>query len=128
MLALAKSQDPGIRTFAQRMVADHTRANVELTGIANAKGIDTPTTPDAEQQAMLDALASKTGTELDREYSQHMNMDHSRAIALFESATKSPDPELAGFAKKTLPTLKEHKKLAEKLPGKPTSAPSAGGR
>lgn len=126
-MALAKSKDPGIRSFAQRMVSDHTKANVELTGIATAKGIDAPKSPDSEHQAMLDALASKTGTEFDREYSQHMNMDHSKAIALFEGATRSTDAELAKFAKKTLPTLKEHKKLAEKLPGKPTNAPSAGG-
>jgi putative membrane protein len=46
-----------------------------------------------------------------------MNMDHTKAISLFEAASKSSDAELAGFAKKTLPTLKEHKELAEKLPG-----------
>ena len=38
-------------------------------------------------------------------------------LALFESAAGSNDPELAQFAKKTLPTLKEHKALAQKLPG-----------
>ncbi len=45
-----------------------------------------------------------------------MVMDHNKAIALFESATKTLDPELAGFAKKTLPTLQKHRQLAEKLP------------
>jgi putative membrane protein len=44
-------------------------------------------------------------------------MDHSKAIALFESATKSSDAELAGFAETTLPTLRDHKQLAQKLPG-----------
>lgn len=122
-LALQKSRDPTIRSFAQRMVDDHSKANTELANIAAAKGIDAPKKPDAEHQAMIDALASKSGAEFDREYSQHMKMDHSKAIALFESGSKTTDPELSGFAKKTLPTLKEHKKLAEKLPGK--SAASA---
>jgi putative membrane protein len=126
-IALAKSQDPSIRSFAQKMVTDHTKANMELSSIASAKGIDAPKKPDAEHQAMLDKLASKSGTEFDREYSQHMNMDHSKAIALFEGASKSSDPELAGFAKKTLPTIKEHKKLAEKLPGKTATADMPGG-
>ena len=54
--------------------------------------------------------------EFDRQYSKHMNMDHSKALALFESASKSDDPQLAEFAQKTLPTLKEHKQMAEKLP------------
>jgi putative membrane protein len=126
-IALSKSQDPTIRSFAQRMVTDHTKANTELAGIASAKGIDAPKKPDAEHQAMLDKLASKSGAEFDREYSQHMNMDHSKAIALFEGASKSSDTELAGFAKKTLPTIKEHKKLAEKLPGKTAAADMPGG-
>jgi putative membrane protein len=121
-IALSKSQDPTIRSFAQRMVTDHTKANGELASIASAKGIDAPKKPDAEHQAMLDALASKSGAEFDREYSQHMKMDHSKAIALFEGASKTTDEDLAGFAKKTLPTLKEHKRLAEKLPGKSSAA------
>jgi putative membrane protein len=117
-IALSKSQDPAIRSFAQRMVTDHTKANAELASIASSKGIDAPKKPDAEHQAMLDKMSAKSGAEFDREYSQHMKMDHSKAIALFEGASKTTDEDLAGFAKKTLPTLKEHKKLAEKLPGK----------
>ncbi len=66
---------------------------------------------------MLDALSSKNGKDFDQAYAEHMNMDHSKAIALFESAAGSSDPDLAQFAKKTLPTLKEHKALAQKLPG-----------
>lgn len=126
-VALTKSQDPTIRSFAQRMVADHTKAGTELATIAMTKGLEVPSDLDAEHQKMVDALSVKTGSEFDLTYSQHMNMDHSKAIELFESAANSSDADLAGFAKKTLPTLKEHKKLAEKLPGKPSTATSAGG-
>jgi putative membrane protein len=117
-MALDKSQDPQIREFAQRMVKDHTKANTELESIAKAKGLTPPKTLDAEHKAMVEALKSKSGQEFDHAYAEHMNMDHSKAIALFESATKSNDAELAGFAEKTLPTLKEHKQLAQQLPGK----------
>jgi putative membrane protein len=127
--ALSKSQDPSIRSFAERMVKDHGKANEELSTLARSKGIDTPAALDAEHKATLDGMTSKTGAEFDRTYAQHMNMDHSKAIALFESAAKSSDADLAGFAKKTLPTLREHKQLAEKLPGKqPVAGSSAGGR
>jgi putative membrane protein len=121
-VALSKSQDPEIRTFAERMVTDHGKANAELATIAKSKGINAPKTLDAEHKAMLDTLASKSGPDFDRAYSEHMNMDHSKAISLFESAAGSDDKDLAKFAQKTLPTLKEHKELAEKLPGK--SAPA----
>jgi putative membrane protein len=116
-LALDKSKDPKIREFAERMVKDHTKAGAELESIAKAKGLAAPKTLDAEHQAMVESLKSKSGQEFDHAYAVHMNMDHSKAIALFESATKSTDSELAGFAQKTLPTLKEHKQLAQELPG-----------
>lgn len=118
-VALSKSQDASIRSFAQRMVTDHGKANAELESIAKSKGIEVPKKLDAKHQGMVDSLSAKAGSEFDREYSQHMNMDHSKAIALFESAAKTTDPELASFARKTLPTLKEHKVLAEKLPATP---------
>ncbi len=116
-VALTKSLDPTVRNFAQRMVTDHGKANQELAAIASAKGIDAPKKLDAEHAALVKNLGAKDGPEFDAEYSTHMNMDHSKAIALFESASKSPDKDLANFAKKTLPTLQEHKELASKLPG-----------
>jgi len=115
-VALTKSQDPAIRSFAERMVADHGKANKELTSIAERKGMSAPKQLDAEHKQMLDSLKGKDGKDFDQAYAEHMNMDHSKAVALFESAAGSSDPDLAQFAKKTLPTLKEHKALAQKLP------------
>jgi len=125
--ALARSQDPGVRSFAQRMVKDHGNTNVELATLASAQGIAVPTKPDAEHQAMLDDITSKTGAEFDRKYSEHMYRGHTKAVALFEAAANSPDAQVAGFAKKTLPTLREHQKLAEKLPGATPKTPDVGG-
>ena len=115
-LALLKSRDENVREFAQRMVTDHTKANQELTTIASAKGITPPKNLDAEHQSHLKMLREKSGADFDRAYSEHMKMDHSKAVSLFEGASRSDDPAVAGFAKKTLPTLKEHKQLAQKLP------------
>lgn len=116
-IALDKSQNADVRAFAQRMVTDHGKANQELAALAKNKGIDAPRKLDAEHAAMVKEFESKSGTAFDASYSQHMNMDHTKAISLFEAAAKSPDADFAGFAKKTLPTLKEHKEMAEKLPG-----------
>jgi len=114
-LALRKSQNPQVREFAQRMVTDHGKANDELTALASTKGIVAPVKLDAEHLAIVGTLESRNGAEFDTEYSRHMNMDHTKAIALFEAESKSDDAELSGFAKKTLPTLKEHKQMASKL-------------
>ena len=116
-VALDKSKDAKVREFAQRMVTDHSKANRELAGIAKQKGIDPPKALDAEHQDMVKKLESQSGEAFDVEYSRHMNMDHSKAIELFEATSQSSDADLANFAKKTLPTLKEHKQMSSKLPG-----------
>src|SRR5262245_33486291 len=82
-VALTRSQDPDVRSFAQRMVTDHGKANAELATLAMSKGMATPKKLDHEHQAVVDSLSSMTGADFDRAYSEHMNMDHSKAIALF---------------------------------------------
>src|SRR5262245_26713230 len=90
-IALDKSQNAQVRAFAQRMVTDHGKANLELAALAEGKGISAPKKLDAEHQAMVDRLKARSGPAFDAEYSSHMNMDHTKAIALFESASKSDD-------------------------------------
>jgi putative membrane protein len=126
-IALSKSKDPAIRGFAQKMVDDHSKANSELAAIAESKGVKPPKKLDAEHQAMVKSLESVPAGEFDRQYSKHMNMDHTKAIALFESASRADDPQLAEFAQKTLPTLKVHKQLAEKLPANMGAGTTPGG-
>jgi putative membrane protein len=126
-VAMSKSQDPAIRKFAERMVQDHGKANTELTSIAKRKGLDVPAALDSEHQAMVQALSSKSGAAFDSAYAKDMDADHSKAIALFEAAAKSDDADIASFAKKTLPTLKEHKKMADALPAGSHSASAAEG-
>lgn len=117
-LALSKSKNEAVQEFAQRMVTDHGKANTELAAMAKAKGLNTPRKLDSKHEAMLDSMKEQEGAAFDQAYALHMNMDHSKAIDLFESAAASADADVAGFARKTLPTLKEHKMMAEKLPAK----------
>jgi putative membrane protein len=114
-LAQSKAQSPEVKKFAERMVKDHGKANTELETIAAGKSLQVPKKLDAEHQSMVQELSGKSGAEFDSAYSQHMAKAHAKAVALFESASKLDDSELAAFAKKTLPTLKEHKQMADGL-------------
>src|SRR5688572_6169633 len=114
-LALAQSQDPKIRQFAQQMVADHGKANAELTRLAKSKNVQLPTRLDGEHQAMVQTLSAKSGAAFDTAYSEHMAKAHAKAVALFDGASMGSDAEFSSFAKKTLPTLKEHKEMADAL-------------
>jgi putative membrane protein len=114
-LALSKSNNDDVKQFAQKMVDEHGQANQQLLSIAKSKGLTVPTSLDAKHEAMVKSLSAKSGTAFDRAYAQHMATGHANAVALFESASKSSDPELAAFAQKTLPTLQEHEQLANNL-------------
>lgn len=114
-LAAAKSQRSDVKTFADRMVKDHGQANAELEALAKSKNLQVPKKLDAEHQSMVDRLSSKSGAEFDDAYAQHMASDHAKAITLFEDAAKLGDKEISAYAEKTLPTLKEHKRMADRL-------------
>jgi putative membrane protein len=125
-LALEKSQDANVRGFAQRMVSDHGKANMELAAIAKRKDLEVPQSLDSEQRMKVQELSGKSGAEFDAAYAQHMVMDHDKATALFEGASKGGDAELASFAQKTLPTIKEHEKMAKDLKSQTRSAAASG--
>jgi putative membrane protein len=115
--AQATSQDPKIKQFAAQMLRDHGQANDELKRIAKSKGLAVPSSLDPEHQAIVQKLSNQKGTAFDTAYSKQMQMDHEKTIALFRGAEQSSDPDLAAFAKKILPTLTEHEKMANGLPG-----------
>ena len=114
-LAMQKSSNDQVKQFAQKMQRDHSQANSELENIAKAKGLSVPTKLDAKHEAMVKQLSAKSGAAFDAAYAAGMAKDHNKAVALFKAATLNKDPELAAFAKKTLPTLEDHKQLADNL-------------
>jgi putative membrane protein len=123
-IAQEKSQNADVRSFAAQMVADHSKANDELKSIAKKKGYEVPAKLDAEHKAMVTKLGGKSGADFDKAYAEAMDKDHMKAVALFTDAQKSSDSDLAAFAQKTLPTLEEHKQLADSLDSKTRSASS----
>ena len=115
VLALRRSRNWQVRQFAQRMVRDHGRALRELQSLVERKGLILPTKLNAKYEAMVGSLHRKSNAAFDQAYVELVGKDHARVIAWFESASKSSDSDVAGFAHDTLATLHEHKQLAEHL-------------
>lgn len=114
-LALRKSHTNQVRQFAQKMVQDYARANTELDSIVKCEGLVLPTELDAKHNASIKRLDSKSGSAFDKAYLRHMAEKHSDAVPLFQSASRSGDPDVAAFARKSLAMLQEHQQLAENL-------------
>ncbi len=67
----------------------------------------------------MDKLSKSSGAEFDRQYANAMVKDHKEDVKEFsKEADKGKDPDVRAFASKTLPTLKEHLKMAQDMAGK----------
>jgi putative membrane protein len=171
-MALQKSDNSDVKSFARDIVSDHKKACKKLTAIAEKEGLNYPGTnsmamnmndrmserwhtnynseskhPTMERQNMDSPphLASMlvttnvndivtnqqmvghemmnwdslSGVEFDRAFINHMVMGHEKAISKFEMASENlQDADLKKYAQKTLPVLREHLRMAQKLQSK----------
>ena len=117
-LALSKEPDRDTKPFAQRMVTDHQKTSSELKSLVEGGKVQAtlPTAMDSDHQDMLDQLKGKSGKDFDQSYDQIQVKAHRDAVALFEAYAKTgDDAELKKWAAKTLPHLKQHLTMAQKL-------------
>jgi|SRR3954470_11138750 len=117
-LALQKKADADTKPFAQKMTKDHTKTTNELKRLVRGGTVraELPTTLDGEHQGKLDQLKGLSGQEFDRAYDQAQLEGHQKAVALFEQYAQGGDnPQLKTWAAKTLPHLKQHLAMAQKL-------------
>ena len=69
-LVQSRSHEAEVEAFADRMKADHGKANADLKSIADAAGIALPTTLDAEHEAMRAQLEKLSDQVFDLAYLQ----------------------------------------------------------
>lgn len=117
-LAVQKGATDDVRTFGQKMVDDHTKANEELKVIADKHGVDLPNVPKPEHQKVAEHLNALNNESFDVSYARQMVVDHDNAIALFERGAKVEQADVKAFAEKTLPVLRQHAQHARALAAK----------
>jgi putative membrane protein len=118
-IAKRNAANADVKQFAERMVKDHTKANVELAKLAGKKKLKVARGLDEKHAEVRNRLLKLMGAEFDRAYMDVMVKDHQEAVALFEKESKDgKDDDLKAWAEKTLPTLKEHRKMAKEVAGK----------
>lgn len=117
-LAASKAKDPAVKDFANKLVQDHQQANNELVQLANAKHVELPAAPDRGKRHATEKLGKMSGADFDKHFVQEVGLkDHEKDIKKFEKAAeKVTDPDLKAWVQKTLPHLREHYALAQKLP------------
>lgn len=118
-LALEKSGNADVKTFAQKMIDEHGKVGAALAALAKQKGYDAPTGPSLMQQAKLKTL-DMSDDGFDKRYAEMVGVTaHEDAVTLFRKASEeAKDPDVKAFAAKTLPALKEHLTASRALQSK----------
>src|SRR3546814_14035722 len=109
-VAVAKSGNPGIKNFANKMIKDHSQADNEVKALAKKKDVTLPTALDKDHQDKLDDLNKASATNCDDEYSDMMSSAHDDHVDLFsDPANDRKDSDIKLCATATHTKLKVHK-------------------
>jgi putative membrane protein len=117
-LAQQRAQSAEVKSFAQKMISDHTKAGKDFKAAVQEANISPPPPeqPDAKQKAILAKLEKAQGAAFDKAYVNAQLNAHKEAVSLFRNYSKSGKTEpLKSFAQKTLPTLEHHLTMVQDL-------------
>jgi putative membrane protein len=100
-MAQKQGKSADVKKIGARMVADHTKANNELMGIAKKKGVDL-----SKENPKMEKL---NDANFDKEYVDAMVKDHEKDLTAFQAEAKDgSDAEVKAFALKTSQVIKQH--------------------
>ena len=113
-LALANAQSAEVKTYAQLMIDDHTKALSDVTALAQNKGVTLPTELDAKHKAMAAKLSKLKGDKFDQAYMKQAGVaDHKQVHAMLKKdQARAKDPDVKALAAKMMPTVEQHLKAA----------------
>ena len=90
------------------IAADHYESQSAIDGAGGKEGHQAPT------DHKMDKMSKKDMANFDQAWLGMMVNDHQKDIAAFQRpAQQGSDPEVKGFAKKTLPVLQKHLKMVQ---------------
>ncbi len=115
-LAIQKGSSDEVKSFAQKMVEDHTVLNRDLAQIADSMGVMLPKTVNKEDQAEYDKLNTLSGNDFDMEYLSLMVKDHHKDLHAFRiEAAGHADQALHDEVVKAEETIHEDVVITDKL-------------
>jgi putative membrane protein len=113
-LAEKKGVSQTIKKLGAQMVADHSKANMELKALAAEKHIVIPDNMSEKCQKKVSDLDEKKGRDFDKAYADLMVSDHKDDIDEFKKESeKGHDAQVSAWAKNKIPVLEHHLMMAE---------------
>jgi putative membrane protein len=126
-VAEQKAGDPQVKEFAQKVVADHQKADEKLKALAQQENVDLPDRMPMDEKTEKARLDRLNGADFDKAYMKHMVKEHEQDVNDFrKEATNSKDDNVRKFASENLPVLEAHLKMARDLNTKVNGNPEEG--
>ena len=114
--AVSHASNADVKSFAQKLADDHTKANGELEQFGTSHGVTATAEVAAKAKEAKERLMKLTGKNFDQAFLKQMVDDHTSTIKAFEGESKNgTDADLKSWVDKTLPTLRDHLKMAQDL-------------
>jgi len=117
-LASGNASSAKVKTFAAQMIAAHTESTAKLKSVASqlSPAIAPDASLNADQQAKLDELKTKTGSDFDTTYVAAQVAAHEQALAALQDYSTGGDvPALKQFASGLAPKVAAHLNMAKSL-------------
>jgi putative membrane protein len=117
-VAQTKGSNQAVKQFGQRMVADHTNLENQLSSAASTGGQTFTPTLDSRHERMATRLEGLSGAEFDRQYMGLMIRGHQRDVSNFQTQSQSArSSQVRTLATNSLPVLQQHLSLAVQVGG-----------
>jgi putative membrane protein len=114
-LAVQRGASAGVKDYGRRLASDHGAHLLKVQGLARRMRVTLPGGMKPDARATYRSLQRLSGRAFDRMFVQHMAADHRKDIGDYESQARSGDRQTAALARDTLPTLREHLRIAQRL-------------
>ncbi|MBB6143163.1 putative membrane protein [Silvibacterium bohemicum] len=115
-VAIEKATNPAVKSFAEKMVTEHTKMTASMKPFADSWGLTSPDGPDADHQKELDKLNGLSGADFDKEYIDQMVTDHAKALSAFTTEAKdTKDAKFRAAVLKGKTMVAAHKNMAYDL-------------
>jgi putative membrane protein len=115
-LALARSSDAAVRSFAADLISHHASAGPALQNLLHGRAMAPPMLANDQRKA-LNRLAKMSGAKFDREYIQEVGLKHGQSeLQSYEKAgLVAREPALKAWIERTLPALRSQLAAAERM-------------
>lgn len=124
-LALEKSQNPDVRSFAKRMIHDHEMLAREMKPFVTGAGIQPSTSLNTEHQHLYNELKGLSGAEFDKQYVEAMDKDHHNDLKDFQDEVGSTqDAKLKQAVESGEKVIAEHTHMIDQLSRKMGMTPA----